>query len=101
MASTASTILVLFDCAVFTADVFVFTSEITRMTGGTIDCTSSRGSIFRVRIWKRTAYGRAMAAVAARIASVVARVASTGTVTEAGRCPAVGCVTHVALLRRA
>ena len=97
MAATASTVLVLFDGTVFTTDVITFSFEIIRMTGGTIDCISSRWCIARVRIWQRTAYRGPMTAITARVASMIARVAAIWIMAEAGRCPAIGGMAHIAL----
>lgn len=96
-----STIFVLFDRTVFTTDVITFTFEVTRMTGGTIDCVSSRWCIVWMGVWQCAAYRVAMTAITAWVTPVIAGVAAIRTMAEAGRCPAIGCMAHVTLFRGA
>lgn len=91
MTTAAGAILVLCDGTVFTTDMIPFAFEITGMTGRTERCVLGPGP------GDVSTDGSAVAAVTARIPSVIARVVALRIMGEAGRCPAVGGMTHVAL----
>ena len=91
MAATASAIPVLRDGTVFTTDMIAFAFEITGMTGRTERCVLGPGP------GDVSTDGSAVAAVTARIPSVIARVVALRIMGEAGWCPAAGGMTHVAL----
>ena len=99
MAAATSAILVLFDGTVFTADVITFTFEITGMTGGAIDCISSRWCVVRMRVRQCTAYRGTMTAITARVTSMIAGIAAIWIMAEAGWCPAIGGMADIALFR--
>ena len=89
--TAAAAIFVLFDSAVFSANVIAFALEITLMTAGAERCVSGRG------IDKRAVHAATVAAAAPRVVPVVARIVPLGVMAEAGRRPARGEMTRVAL----
>ena len=94
MASTATAIFILRNSAAIAANVISFTFEIIRMAG------CAEGSVLRPGPGNVTANGITVAAVTTRVVPMVARIVSLRVVVEAGRCPAVGGMTHVALFGR-
>lgn len=91
MASTAGAIPVLCDRTIFTAPVFIFTFKVIRVTGG------AERRVLGIGPGNGSAYHVTVAADAARIIAMIARVVPVGVMTEAGWRPAIGGMTHVAL----
>lgn len=91
MAATAAAIPVLCDGTVFTTDMIPFSFKITGMTGRTERCVLGPGP------GTVSANCSTVAAVAARISSVIARVVTLRVMAETGWRPAVGGMTGVAL----
>ena len=96
--TTAGTVLVLFDRAVFAAPVLVFSFEVIRVTAGTERRVPQFIGIV-VTIDTR-AYRPSVTAITPWIPAVIARIVPLFAVTEVGRRPAVGGMTHVALFGR-
>jgi hypothetical protein len=92
--TAAGTIPVLCDCTIFAANVIAFAFEIIRMTGSTVR------SVPQPAIRNSSAYGTTVTCVTAWVVAVIAWVVSPATMAEAGRRPAVGGMTHVALYGR-
>lgn len=92
--TTSAAIFVLFDSAVFPANVLVFASEIIFMTGRAVGC------VLRPGVYERAVDANAVTAAAPRIVSVVAWVVTLGVMAEAGWCPARCHMTPVALYIR-
>lgn len=91
MTAAAAAILVLFDSAVFSPNVLAFALEIALMTAG------AEGRVLGGGIDKRSVHAGAVAAAAAWVVPVVARIVPLGVMAEAGRRPARGDMTRVAL----
>lgn len=91
MTSTAAAISVLLDGTIFAANMITFTFEIVRMTG------RAEGRVLRPRPRNVTTNGITVAAVTTRVVPMVSRIVSLRVVVEVGRCPTIGCMTHVAL----
>ena len=92
--TAAGAIPVLRDRTVFTTNMIPFAFEIIRMTGRAVR------SVLRPAIRNCIVYGTTVAGGTAWIIAVIARVAPLGTMAEAGRCPAIGGMTGVALESR-
>ena len=98
MTSAASAVLVLFDRAALSTKVFIFGFEVIRMATGAGWCVYK---LIRIIVTIDTAtYRSFMAAITARVFSVIAGVISVTVMAKAGWYPAVCGVTHVALFRR-
>ena len=91
MTSTSAAIFVLLDGTVFPAVMIPLPFEVTLMTGRAERCVSGRG------IDKRAVHAATVAAAAPRVVPVVARIVPLGVMAEAGRRPARGDMTRVAL----
>lgn len=94
MASTTAAVPVLRHSTIFAADVVPFAFKIIRMAG------RAEGSVLRPGPGNVTANGITVAAITTRVVPMVARIVSLRVVVEAGRCPAVGGMTDVALFGR-
>lgn len=91
MTAAPGAILVLCHGTILAANVLVFAIEVIRVTGGAKRCVLGIGP------GNGSAYHVAVAADAARIIAVIARVVSLRTMVEAGWRPAIGDMTHVTL----
>ena len=91
MTTAAGAILVLCDCTIFTANVIAFAFEIIRMA------SSAERLVLGKRPGNSAADNRAVTGCTTWIHAVIARVVPSRTMGEAGRCPAVGGMTNVAL----
>ena len=92
--SAAGAIPVLFDGTIFAANVPAIAFEIIRVTGGAIR------RVLGIGPGNSSAYYIAVAAGAAWIPAVIARVVPLRAMAEAGWRPAIGGMTHVALFCR-
>lgn len=90
-ATATTAILVLFDGAIFSANVLIYTFELSRMTGGAIRRILGSGP------GKCTVHTATMATVTPGISSVIARIIAIKIMAEVGRCPAIRCMADIAL----